>query len=602
MNDQQANALFEQSIALLQQGTPQEALKILAKLDQAIPSNPGILYFTATGHSIAGNKHKAIQIYERVLRLNPQFIEAYNNIALDLAYLGEHQKAISFIDHALAIRPDFLEAIDNKGCFLNALGEYRAACSTFEAALSINSNDSMALANISVALIHLGEYKKARGYAENLLQANPKDYKGHASLGKIFLKLEDYAHALEHFIAANELNPDDPDTLSDLGTTYAAQNRTNEARIYFDAALKINPEHGATHLGLGLMHHDLRKFEQAIEHFSTQTQDKSRITLRQYNRSLSHLHAGFLQSGWSDYVWRWKEGDLPVPYLLTKNSLWDGQKTDKTVFVWHEQGIGDQILFGTLLNEAIQVAPNLLVRLDKRLIPLFERSFPKIRFISHDEQLGDEDFTHHVPIGDLARLFRPTLQDFDSQPASYLQANSDQVKQLRSNFEVRKPVVGLAWVTKGKRSRERNLPIDELVSEIQQSIPAELIDLQYSDTAEERTRIAQSQGVAIHHLDQIDNFNDLDGLASLISACDFVITCSNSTAHLAGALGKETYLLVPFGRGRHWYWSHIRNDGRSMWYPSVHVLSQTSPGDWSQPLKQLSALLGLVMPTLITTL
>lgn len=235
----------------------------------------------------------------------------------------------------------------------------------------------------------------------------------------------------------------------------------------------------------------------------------------------------------------------------------------------------------------IHAAPNLLVRLDKRLIPLFERSFPKIRFIAHDEQLGDNDFTYHLPIGDLARLFRPTLQDFERQPASYLQSNSDQVKQLRSNFEVRKPVVGLAWLTKGKRSKERNLPIDELVSEIQQTIPAELIDLQYSDTAEDRTRIAQSQGVAIHHLNEIDNFNDLDGLASLISACDFVITCSNSTAHLAGALGKETYLLVPFGRGRHWYWSHIGDSDRALWYPSVHVIPQSVAGDWAGPIQAL---------------
>lgn len=592
MNDQQANTLFQQSIALLQQGTPQEALKILAKLDQAIPSNPGILYFTATGHSIAGNKHKAIQTYERVLRLNPQFIEAYNNIALDLAYLGEHQKAISFIDQALAIRPDFIEAIVNKGCFLNALGDYRSACNCFQTALSINPQDTMALANLSIALIHLEELEKARSYAEMLLSINPEDHKGHSNLGKVSLKGEDYEAAISHFLAANKLNPYDADTLSDLATAYSELNRFDEARQHFERALALKPDHGATHLGLGLMNHDLRNFDQALVHFSTTTQDKYRITLREYNRALTYLHAGNLELGWADYKWRWKESDLPVPYLLTAKPIWDGQTTNETIFIWHEQGIGDQILFGTLLTEANQVAPNLVVRLDKRLMPIFERSLPNIRFISHDHLITDGEFKYHLPIGDLTRIFRPSLQDFGRQPTPYLHPDSDHAKQLWNTLEKGKPIIGLAWVTKGKRSKERNLPIDEVVSVVQNAFPSELVDLQYSDTSEDRTRIFQKLGAKIRHLDQIDNFNDLDGLASLISACDFVITCSNSTAHLAGALGKKTYLLVPFGRGRHWYWSHISYDGQSLWYPSVRIIPQTIAGNWAEPIQVLKDSIG----------
>lgn len=592
MNDQQANTLFQQSIALLQQGASHEALKILAKLDQAMPSNPGILYFTATGHSIAGNKHKAIQTYERVLRLHPQFIEAYNNLGLDLAYLGEHQRALIFFDQALVIRPDFFECRLNKGISLAKLGLTTDAINCFEEVLQNQPQNLVAMANLSAAHIHLGDYSSAKNLANKAIAISPKDSKAYQNLGDISLKEERTHDAIEFFKQAYSLNPTDIDIVSGLGFAYQELNFKSEALACFEKALTINPNHGQTYNNLGLMHHELRDFEQAIESFSKPVNDRSRLSNREYNRSLSYLHAGLLREGWRDYKQRWKESDISVPYLLTAKPLWEGQKTDEVVFIWHEQGIGDQILFGTLINEALQIAPNLLVRLDKRLISLFERSFPKIRFISHGEQLGDGDFTYHLPIGDLAQLFRPTLPDFEHQPTSYLQSNSDQVKRLRSNFEVGKPVVGLAWVTKGKRSRERNLPIDELVPEIQQTIPAELIDLQYSDTAEERARIAQSQGVAIHHLDEIDNFSDLDGLASLISACDFVVTCSNSTAHFAGALGKETYLLVPFGRGRHWYWSHIGADDRSLWYPSIHVIPQTIAGDWAEPIQVLKDRLG----------
>lgn len=587
MNDQQANALYEQSIALLQQGKSGEALKHLARLDQAIPSNPGILYFTAVAHSIVGNKHKAIQTYERVLRLNPQFIEAYNNVALDLAYLGEHDKAIDYIDQALVIRPDFIEAIDNKGCFLIAVGDYQSACDCFETALRINPRDTMALANLSVALIHLGQLKKAKSYAQMLLDINPDDYKGHSNLGKVSLKTEDPEAAVSHFLSAYQINPSDPDTLADLATAYSEMNRFDKALKLFEDALAINPEHGATHLGLGLMHHSLRDFENALVHYNLPIKDQYRLTLREYNRSLSHLHACNFERGWIDYAWRWKESSLSVPYLLTENEGWSGQKTNETVFVWHEQGIGDQILFGTLLSDATKQAPNLIIRLEKRLIPVFQRSFQGIRFISHDQPIADNEFKYHCPIGDLARFFRKNLNDFKHQSTAYLKTDNNKENALRDAIGLEHPVIGLAWVTKGKRSKERNLPIDDVVAAIQNTLPATLIDLQYSDTTEDRARITQKQGFTIQHLDAVDNFNDIDGLAALISACDFVVTCSNTTAHLAGALGKETYLLVPFGRGRHWYWSHISEDSSSMWYPSICVIPQTIAGDWTGPLDTL---------------
>lgn len=588
MNEQQANALFAQSVSLLQEGEHQEAIKILSKLDQAIPSNPGILFFSATGHSIAGNKRKAIQIYERVLRLNPQFIEAYNNIALDLAYLGEHEQAIDFIDRALAIRPDFIEAIVNKGCFLNAMGDYQAACVVFERVLHISPNDTMALANLSVALRHLGNYDQSRACAETLLKISPHDYKGHSSLGKISLALEDYESALSHFLNALSTNPTDADTLADLGATYSDLGNFDLALQHFERALDINPDHGATHLSLGSMHHDLRNFEQALIHFNAPIQDKYRSTSREHNRGISHLHAGNLLAGWADYKWRWKEANIPAPYLETKNSLWNGQKTDEHVFLWNEQGIGDQILFGTLLRQASERAPNLLVRLDRRLLPLFQRSAPHIRFVAHDEPISDTRFTYHLPFGDLGQLFATTFDSFADQPRAYLKADPQRVKRLHDLLDTGKPIVGLAWVTKGQRSKDRNLPIEEIVSTLQSIQPTTFVDLQYSDTSEDRTRIFENQGVEIRHLDQIDNFDDLDGLAALIMACDFVVTCSNSTAHLAGALGKETYLLVPFGRGRHWYWSHIREEYSSMWYPSIQVLPQHVAGDWSGAINNLA--------------
>ena len=104
------------------------------------------------------------------------------------------------------------------------------------------------------------------------------------------------------------------------------------------------------------------------------------------------------------------------------------------------------------------------------------------------------------------------------------------------------------------------------------------VDLQYGDTSQERQDVKNNFGIEIERLEDIDNFNDIDGLASLIDACDFVVTVSNTTTHLAGALGKKTLLMVPYGHGKISYWHEGRAD--SLWYPSVRIFTQTVAGDW----------------------
>ncbi len=588
MNDHQANTIFEQSIAQLKKGDAKEALKLLGTLDKAIPSNPGILYFTAAAHSILGNKLKAIQIYERVLRLNPQFIEAYNNIALDLAYLGEHEKAIFYFEQALAIRPDFTEAVINKGASFNELGMFPAAISAFEFVLRTDPKNTLALANLTITYIRLGDLDFAENVAKRALEANQRDLSALQNLGNIYLKRELPDTAIGFFLSALNIKENDTDSIAGLASAHLDKKNYTEAEKLFNLVLAKNPEHGETYKNLGILYHELRRFEDALNLFSAPIKNKKRVANREYNRALTFLHAGKLTEGWRDYEWRWRESELPVTQLKTTRPVWRGLPTEKTIFIWHEQGIGDQVLFGTLINETTESAPNLIIRLDARLIPVFQNTFPKIRFISAEETLKDEDFEFHIPIGNLGSLFRNTLNSFEKQTTSYLKAGQQRQEEIQPLLSKEKLNVGIAWFTKGRRSEDRNLPLSDLVSAIQSEYLVNLIDLQYSNTSNDRTSLKEQEGIVIWHIAEVDNDNDLEGLTALINLCDLVVTCSNSTAHLAGALGKETYLLVPYGRGRHWYWSHIGKNGRSLWYPSVRVLPQIVAGSWREPLQELS--------------
>jgi len=113
------------------------------------------------------------------------------------------------------------------------------------------------------------------------------------------------------------------------------------------------------------------------------------------------------------------------------------------------------------------------------------------------------------------------------------------------------------------------------------------VDLQYGDTLAERRMLEETADIAITHLDDIDNFHDIDGLAALIHACDAVVTISNVTAHLAGAMGKPTFLLAPWSKGKIWYWHE--GHSRSLWYPSVRLYLQGADDRWNAAIEAVAA-------------
>ena len=113
------------------------------------------------------------------------------------------------------------------------------------------------------------------------------------------------------------------------------------------------------------------------------------------------------------------------------------------------------------------------------------------------------------------------------------------------------------------------------------------VDLQYTDTSDERAEFKKKYGVEIVKLKEIDNFNDIDGLASLIDACDFVVSVSNTTAHISGAIGKKTYLMLPKNRGQLWYWS--KENSKSIWYKSIEIFERNNFSSWETVIKKNKA-------------
>ena len=185
-------------------------------------------------------------------------------------------------------------------------------------------------------------------------------------------------------------------------------------------------------------------------------------------------------------------------------------------------------------------------------------------------------------------MLRPSVDDFLRQRSAYLKADPVRTAALRNAIAPEhQRIVGLSWYSRNAEyGTQKTLSLDRLAPLL--AMPGvRFVDLQYGDTTRERDDILRRTGVEISRIASVDNWKDIDGFAALVNACDLVITISNTTAHIAGAMGKDVLLMLPHSKGRFWYWQAERDD--SLFYPGMQIFRQHVSGDWSPVIDRVCA-------------
>jgi hypothetical protein len=339
----------------------------------------------------------------------------------------------------------------------------------------------------------------------------------------------------------------------------------------------------------------LDRQDEAVASYRQALESKPDDPVLLLNMSYACLTLGRLAQGWANYDQRFVAETTGIrrPY---PRPLWNGERVAGTLLVWGEQGLGEQILHASMIADLHGRADEIVLELDARLVSLFARSFPGTRPVPMADTTpyqGQVDM--HVPIASLGRHLRPDWPAFPTPPSAYLLANPVRSQALHERLHGdRRKVIGLSWSSRNaKFEKVKSARLADFQPLLQQS-GCRFIDLQYGDTQAERHAVEQELGVRVEHLDDIDNTNDLDSLAALMGACDLIVTVSNTTAHLAGALGRPVNVLIPHGPARWWYWFKDRDD--SPWYPNLRIHRQLPEQTWPQ---LISACLdrGLIGPT-----
>lgn len=552
----QIPALLQQAIQLFQQGQMPQAQANLEKVLQAQPRHFDALHVMGVIKAIDGQREEAIELFRKALAQNKNHSFLQFNMAKALSESGRDEEALLHHKRASQLAPSHLDTWINYGISLKKLERNDEALACFVKATAIDPGSASAWNNIGVIQHRLGLT----------------------------------GEAIAAFDRALSIQPDFHDALINKSVSLDEAGVRSEALQCLEDALALDPDQAAAWNAKGVVlagmdedEHALACYERAIDlakDWAEPALHKAHLLLR------THQYA----QGWDLLESRWQVPDQKLKPIQTVRPLWTGSASASSLLLWGEQGIGDQILYASVLPELASLPRNKLVALDKRLIPLFARSMPGFEFIDLAAVSDALDFAEQLPLGSLPRLFRPDLASFELARHPYLKVDSGRSTELRAKIaRGERLVCGISWVSKRPDLGQfKSLKLEQMLLPLASS-RLHFVDLQYGDTAAERQALQEARGIEVQHLDEVDNFNDIDGLAALIQACDVVITTSNSTAHLAGALGKTTLLLLPSGKGQLWYWAEI--NGTIPWYPSIQAFRQHETGNWQKPLQEIKAAL-----------
>lgn len=508
--------------------------------------------------------------------------------ALDAQNRNQLDRAERLYREALALAPDRPSILNNLGAVLQQQGKFAEALTCCERLIALSPDDAGAMNNYGNALAATGRHDEALLQFDRALRSNPEFTDALASRGSVLAELGRHAEALEDNRRAAALAPDRADFQSRLGNALVRAQLPDAAIAACDRALAIDPGSADAVQNRANARLLLGRYTEALEDYARAQALAPGHPRPRWNEALCRLLLGDFEGGWRHYGSGWELGQRGRSRPQFTQPAWDGAYVEGTLLVWGEQGIGDQMLYSSMLEEMQQHARRLIVAADSRLLPLLQRALPAVRLVSLDELPSLRDFDVQVAMGDLGAQLRRNWNSFPKQEHGFLKADGERARQLRMQLNPDgKLLCGISWRSSNAAvGALKSMAVQDLASLI--ALPGvRCVDLQYGDTSAERQALRRDTGLSPARVEAIDNFSDIDGLAALIEACDIVVSVSNTTVHLAGALGKPTLVMLPYALGRIWYW-HEKGE-HSPWYPSCRLLRQTTAGDWTPVIAAATA-------------
>ncbi len=522
-----------------------------------------------------GNDDLALTEYETALKLAPNDEEAHFNLADIFRKKGRLEEAEKHFSRAIALRPDCSETHEHLSGVLRRQGRLEEARASFERALEHDPNNVVALQNLGNLLVNSGELDAAITYFDRALALQPDMAQAHNGKGAALHELGRLDEAETSYRKALASKPDYADAYCNFGNLERKRGRAAEAIEYYERALALNPDLSEAHSNLGMALVGERRLGEARRHYDRAVALEPGLGNARWNRSLLDLLEGKFEAGWQDYdVRRFRKQTAPRSFA---QPIWRGEPLNGARILLHaEQGLGDAIQFmryaplvqaagGTVI---LDVKPS-VVRLAKQLPGVAE-------LVASGDPLPA--FEWQCPLLSLPMAFKTSLATIP-ESVPYLRAPEDARRKAEQiAWPKTDKRIGLVWSGNAEFSEDRLRSIrPSAFGSLFAMEGLQFYSLQFGPAA------SQLKEVDSPIVDLTPSIEDFADTAALIEKLDLVISVDTAVAHLAGALAKPVWTLLPFAPD--WRWMLDRED--SPWYPTMRLFRQPRVGDWASVIERV---------------
>jgi tetratricopeptide (TPR) repeat protein len=570
-NSSQADALHLKGIITFQKGDAQAALEILDAAITAAPKNAA--YHNSRGLVLKaqGRRDDAVETFERVIGLAPRFALAYCRLGQVLDTRGEHDAALALFREAQTLAP-------NDAGIAQALAraEARPKGGGGPSAASVHrrgATDSPETLQACLRLVGRKDKVPALVAFRRLIAEFPDHAESHRRFGDLLLGLGRCEEAVVAYRRALTFNPVDADAQTNLGVALHQLGRFEEACAAFDTALDLAPGSVAAYYNLGCALSDLGRHAQAVEQFARATAREPDHASAHWNSSSSLLALGHFKEGWAEYEWRFQSSSVldQIGRRHFDAPRWDGSPLDGgRVFIHCEQGVGDVIQMARYLPQIIERGARPVLECQPELARLLGTSLDGIAEVVARRDDGAVRAAHdcYLPVMSLPGLFETTLETIP-QTVPYISAPAALAEHWAARLAGQGLAVGLVWAGRPahRNDRRRSCRLADFAPLAAVS-GVRFFALQKGDAAAQATQ--PPDGLAIESLDsELDDFADTAGA---VANLDLVISVDTAVVHLAGAMGRPVWTLLP--QVADWRWLIERED--SPWYPSMRLVRQSN--------------------------
>ena len=505
-----------------------------------------------------GQLKHALEQANILLQEFPSSIFLYNISGAVYKGLGQLDSSIEAYKKAIAIDPAYAAPYSNMGNALREQNKLEEAIAAYKKALALNSNFADAYYNMGNALKEQGKLEETIAAYKKALALNPNYFDVYNNMGNVFQDQGKLEEALNAFNKALACRPNCAEVYYNMGATLVDQGKLEKGIEAYKKALAINPDYADAFNNMGNVFKDQGNLEGAIEAYSKALAINPDYSDCHNNLSFALLNIGKVKEGLDEYEWRWTSSKLSTRKRQFSQPLWDGQKSlrDKRILLWCEQGVGDTINWSSLLPRVASQAENCILECQEKLVPLLSRSFPNIEVKPENRTLDSkrDDFDFHLPMGSLYRHFISEISQ-NTKATAFLVPDPVRVNFWRDRLRSlgKGPYVGLSW--KSADMSAKRLPNYASTSDLSPvlTLPGvTFINLQYTDFADDLSKIQNELGVTVHNFDDLDHYDDLLDVAALCAALDVTVSTTSAVPFVSAGVGT----LTKFASWRQSPWSN----------------------------------------------